>query len=122
MFPQKSQLSGLSPHPLPRFVSVQPARKVPVKPVTILGLLLTLLGGAIILAGGGYAMYHLVSIYYNNVNDPLGQADGAEANVSHQMLIGVGVGAIGILPFLIGSVILKVSLFRRLFAKGAAKR
>jgi hypothetical protein len=51
------------------------------------------------------------------MGDPLGQKAGAETEVSQKMIRAVIIGAIGIPPFLIGSVLLKITLLQKLLGK-----
>lgn len=80
---------------------------------TLIGLFLAIVGAAIIIVGAGMALRELVGLYGGVMNDPLGQPDGEEKRVSDAMIHGVLIGGIGILPFLIGTVMLKTALFRR---------
>ena len=87
-----------------------------------IGLVLSLLGGGVILYGAGLAVVPLVGMYQGAVDHPLDQPEGAEQNVSREMLHGVKIGAIGVVPMLAGSVLMKAAMFQRLRAgKGAAR-
>ena len=95
-----------------------------------LGLILTALGLAIVLFGIGSSLRDLVAIYANAVNsplddpmvggsdDPAGAREGnggtgivGEQAISKHMLRGVWIGAIGIPPLIVGSVLLKWAMF-----------
>ena len=74
---------------------------------TLPAYLLLLVGLLIVLCGIGWALFQLIEIYGAAMNDPLAQPEGAEADVSRRMLLGVAVGASGIIPFLIGMGMLR---------------
>ncbi|MFA6044668.1 MAG: hypothetical protein WC718_06760 [Phycisphaerales bacterium] len=82
-----------------------------------IGIALSLLGGGVILYGAGLAIVPLVGMYQGAVDHPLDQPDGAEQNVSRDMLHGVKIGAIGVVPMLAGSVLLKVAMYQKLRGK-----
>ena len=77
-----------------------------------LGLILLLVGAAFIIAGIVHGLVPLIHLYRGALDDPLGQSATIEQDTSHAMIRGIIIGAIGILPFLIGSVLVKVSIFR----------
>ena len=83
----------------------------------LIGIILTVGGGALVL----YALYHaltpLIGLYQGALNDPL--ADANEQQTSRDMLTAVGVGAIGIVPFIVGSLMIKHVLIRRLLKRRA---
>lgn len=81
---------------------------------TLVGLVLSLVGAGIMLTGAWIALSALLGLYQAALQDPLGQPEGTEKDVSVAMLRGVYIGAAGIVPFLIGSVLLKTVFFRRL--------
>lgn len=81
------------------------------------GLILTLIGGAIMLAGGAYALLPLVRLYQANLADPMAQPQGAEQATSDEMIHGVLIGAVGVPIFLVGIVMMKVALFRKLMKR-----
>ena len=74
---------------------------------TLPAYILLLVGLLIVLSGIGWALFQLMGIYGAVLNDPLAQPAGAEADVSRRMLIGVAVGASGIIPFLVGMQLLR---------------
>lgn len=76
----------------------------------MLGMLLVLAGGAVMLYGIGSALLELVGLYQGAMTDPLGDSREGKA-VSAEMIRHVLTGAIGVLPFIIGTVLLKVSVF-----------
>ncbi len=78
------------------------------------GLLLLLLGIAVMVTGIGLALKPLVDTYAANMQDPMGDKTTAiEDGLRPRMIRGVVIGAAGVVPLLIGSVVLKRSLFRR---------
>lgn len=87
---------------------------------TSLGYSLMLAGGAVLLAGIYVGFAALANFYNDSVVNPLGRADGAEANTSASMLSGVVLGAVGIPPFLAGVVIVRRSRVR--IARGQSLR
>ncbi|MFZ4573953.1 MAG: hypothetical protein ACOYN0_06120 [Phycisphaerales bacterium] len=74
---------------------------------------LILLGGAVLLYGGGGALRELFSLYGSALNNPLDGPPGGEQGLSDRMLHGVKVGAIGLLPLIVGVALLKGSFARR---------
>ena len=92
--------------------------KVPMR--TPLGYMLMLAGGAVLLVGIYVGFAALAGFYNDAVVNPLGRADGAEANTSASMLRGVVLGAVGIPPFLAGVVIVRRSRVR--IARGQSLR
>ncbi len=85
---------------------------------TLLGLILVLLGGAVALIGIGMALLAFASLYQGALADPLNQPDGAEKAVGDAMWRWAMIGVGGLAPFLLGSVLLKMSLFHRLSKRG----
>lgn len=85
-----------------------------------LGLILTLVGGAVVLVGMYMALAPVIHMYQANLENAMGQPDGAEQQVGKDMWKGVIVGAVGIVPFLIGTVLLKAALFRKIRNKFAS--
>lgn len=65
-------------------------------------------------AGAYFALRELAGLYEGALNDPLGQPVDAEKHTSDQMIRGVLIGACGIPPFLLGVILVKASLIRRL--------
>ena len=87
-----------------------------------IGLLLLLIGAAFLIAGIVMGLEPLISLYRGALNNPLGQPGSVEQDTSHAMFHGLAIGAVGILPFLIGSALVKVSLFQKLRKKRARSR
>jgi len=83
------------------------------------GLLLTFVGAAVMLVGIFLALRALVGLYQGVLDDPMGNdqpGGGAEPGVLAQqgMYQGVMIGAVGIVPFLAGVVMVKGAIARRL--------
>lgn len=82
-----------------------------------IGLLLTLVGLAIVLYGMGHALLGVTSIYGNALNSPLDDpaAGGStgEVAISKDMMLYVWIGAIGIPPLMVGTIIIKWALYSR---------
>ncbi len=93
-----------------------------------LGLVLTLVGLAIVLYGFGSALKGLTAIYSNAIESPLdepslGEGSGrgdagsggttGEKAISEKMIDSVMIGAIGLPPLIVGSVLLKWAMFSR---------
>lgn len=74
----------------------------------ILAVLFIFSGSCIIGFGGYKALGALVGIYQSNLQDPLGQPDGAEKAASERMLQGAKVGAVGVPLLLTGSILWKL--------------
>ena len=83
----------------------------------MLGLLLSLLGGGIVIYGASLAILALVGMYQGALEHPLDDPKGGEQSVSRDMLAGVKIGAIGVVPLLAGSILTNVGPFQRLAAK-----
>lgn len=79
-----------------------------------IGLFLMLLGGAIVLAGMGIALRQLIGLYAGVLDDPLGQPEGTEDAAQQAMFRGLILGATGVLPFIVGSALVKGAIVRRL--------
>ena len=82
---------------------------------SLFGLVLALLGAAIICSGIFIAGSALAGLYKGALEHPLDQPENNEATVQHSMTRGVMIGAAGAPPFLLGMVLLKR-------AKARAKR
>jgi len=79
----------------------------------VLGIVLTLLGGAVAVAGLLGALSELVGMYSSALNDAM--ADGPEGKaVGASMMRWAIIGAAGVPFLLVGSVLLKISLFQKL--------
>lgn len=84
---------------------------------TIVGIILAVVGAAVVLWGVFDALLPLMNYYKANVENAMGVPDGAEQQLSSTMIRAVIKGAVGV-PFLIaGSVLLKVSFVQRLRRK-----
>lgn len=78
-----------------------------------LGVILSLVGGAIIVWGIGHALLEISNLYSGATSNPLGQADNAEMQMSHRIMHDAKIGAIGI-PFLLaGGVFLRLARRRK---------
>lgn len=82
---------------------------------TLIGGVLTLVGGALVLYAIYSALMPLLGMYHGALSDPM--ADANEQQVSRDMLAAVGVGAAGIVPFIIGTLMLKSVFIRRAIRK-----
>lgn len=80
----------------------------------LVGLILVLLGTAIMLYGIGDALLDLVGLYQTALDAPLDAPPDYEQHVSSDMLWSVGIGAIGIPPLLIGSFLLHSLIHKKL--------
>lgn len=78
-----------------------------------LGLVLAVIGGATAITCIILALGTLGGLYAGAMNDPLGQPDAAEQNASHAMLVYAGIGALGVVPMVIGVYLVKGSFFPR---------
>ena len=87
---------------------------------TLIAIVLVVAGLLIAFGGIGFAITELVGLYGSTIADPLGEGGGSEKDISRRMLIGVGVGAAGVLPLMIGSAMLKIGLIRKLRERRAA--
>lgn len=77
----------------------------------LIGSVLTIAGGALVLYAIYSALMPLLGMYQGELSDPM--ADANETQVSRDMLTAVGVGAVGIVPFIIGTLMLKSVFIRR---------
>lgn len=92
-----------------------------------LGLFLMLVGAGIMLVGMFLALRSLVGLYKGVLDDPMGDHQPAGAaepgDIAQQgMYQGVIFGAIGIPPFLIGVVMVKGAIIRRIAKAGRQRR
>jgi len=85
-----------------------------------IGLILTLAGGALVLYAIYSALAPLMGMYQGVLADPM--ADANETQVSRDMLVAVGVGAVGIVPFIAGTLMLKSVMIRRAIRKFGGRR
>jgi hypothetical protein len=72
-----------------------------------LGLVLVILGAVLMLGGATLGLAPLVAVYQHAMNDPMGEPAAPEEQTGARMARGLTLGAIGILPFIAGTVILK---------------
>lgn len=94
----------------------------------ITGGILMLVGATIAFVGIGLAVLPVVRMYQENLEDPLamhepeGRETGTdrEKSVPRQMMRGVMVGAVGAVPFTVGSFLVKQAARRRLKAAMSA--
>jgi hypothetical protein len=77
---------------------------------------LVAVGLVVALAGVGSALSELVGLYSATAADPLGERSEAREgkDVSERMFVGVAVGAAGMVPFMIGSAMLKFGFVRKM--------
>jgi hypothetical protein len=80
----------------------------------LLGMIFMAVGGGIMLFGMFLALRELGGLYQGVIDDPLGQPEGAEDDVQQGMIRGVIVGGVGVLPFIIGSVMVKGAIARKI--------
>jgi hypothetical protein len=80
-----------------------------------LGLVLALLGGAVAVTCIALALRELGGLYAGATNDPLGQPETAEADVSRRMLNYAAIGAAGVVPMAIGVALVRGSFLGKRF-------
>ena len=81
---------------------------------TALGLILVLIGAGVMLYGLGTALSELFGLYQGALSDPLAEPKVGEKETSKAMIRAAIIGASGIPFFIVGSVLLKITLFQRL--------
>lgn len=91
---------------------------------SVVGFALVIVGIVIIVFGMYQALRPVVAMYQEAMTDPMGtnaQAtgqpdilDNAKDDVPKQMFRGIAIGAVGLVPLLIGSVLVKIALFQRI--------
>lgn len=79
-----------------------------------LGLIIMLIGAAIVITGIVLALLSLGGLYEGFVTDAMGQPDDAVEITQQGMYKGLIIGGIGIIPFIIGSALVKGSIVRKL--------
>lgn len=79
----------------------------------IIAWVLVLSGGAMVLYGLAEALRPLISVYASNLSDPLGQHEASEDSASAAMFRGVILGALGVIPLLLGTIMLKIMFFKK---------
>lgn len=78
------------------------------------GLIVALVGIGIVVVGIGMALMPLIQTYAANLRDPLGEvASQQEQGLSRSMIRGLIIGAFGVPPLLVGTIMMKRSLLRR---------
>jgi hypothetical protein len=85
------------------------------------GFILMLAGGAVMLYGIYLALRQLIGLYQGVMTDPLGQPEGTEAAVQQGMIDGVKIGAVGVVPFLVGVYLFRGAVARKLRRRLAAR-
>jgi hypothetical protein len=91
---------------------------------SLVGFALVIVGIVVIVFGMYQALRPVVAMYQEAMTDPMGteaQASGqpdildsAKDDVPKQMFRGIAIGAVGLVPLLIGSVLVKIAIFQRL--------
>jgi len=83
----------------------------------IIGLACVLCGGAAMLYGIGTGVWPIIALYRDTLADPMNQAgsqsDDQTQAITANMWRAVTVGFLGAVPFLVGTVLLKMSLFQK---------
>ncbi len=79
-----------------------------------IGLVLVLAGAAIMLAGMWFALREVIALYQTTIADPMGGGASRETDTSSAMLRYVLLGGIGVAPFVVGMVLLKVAFIQRI--------
>lgn len=81
-----------------------------------LGAFLMLVGAAFLITGIAGAALELGHTYQQVLDHPMDDppAGAGTSDLPTRMLIHVGIGAIGVVPMIVGSVMLKVGIIRRL--------
>ena len=65
----------------------------------------------------GLALFQLINMYGAAITDPMKETAATDGKaVRDAMLFWAGIGAVGVLPFIIGSVMLKAAMVRRVRA------
>lgn len=88
---------------------------------TLLALILIALGLGLGLYGIAEALAPFVGLYESALTDPMndaGAAEPAKGEVSRRMLRGVAIGAAGLVPLAIGTIMLKARMIRKLRKRG----
>ncbi len=80
----------------------------------LIGLILLFIGAALIMAGIVMGLLPLIHLYQGALTDAINQPANIEQDTSRAMFRGIIIGALGVLPFLIGSALVKVSIFQKL--------
>jgi hypothetical protein len=85
----------------------------------VVGVILILIGGAVVLAGIGLALWPLIEVYQQNINNAMGDAaTTAETNLQARMLRGVYVGVPGLVVLIAGKMMVKAAIIRKIRASG----
>ena len=88
---------------------------------TLLGIILLVAGAALMLYGIGTALGQFVGLYQGAVDDAMGMKANAEQDASRAMIRAVIIGACGVPLFIVGSVLLKVTVAQRLMGRKQAR-
>lgn len=98
---------------------------------TLVGFVLVMVGIVIIVFGMYRALSPVFAMYQEAMTDPMGTGsagangaasgtgqgsvlDSASGDVPAQMFRGIAIGAVGLVPLVIGSVLIKIAVFQRL--------
>lgn len=87
----------------------------------LLAWLMVFVGGLPILYGVGSALLALIGLYEANITDPLNQPEGAERTIAAEMFRAVIIGGVGVPIFIVGAVMLKITLIQRITRARRAK-
>ncbi len=81
---------------------------------TPLALILVAVGAIVMFYGGGTAVKELMGLYSSTLNDPMRETDGGAEGVRDRMLEGVIIGGVGAVPFVAGTLMLRITILQRL--------
>ncbi|CAG1009169.1 hypothetical protein PHYC_03666 [Phycisphaerales bacterium] len=82
---------------------------------SVIGVSLILVGGAVILAGIGVALWPLIEVYQQNLSNAMGDsATVAETNLQSKMLRGVYIAVPGAVVLVVGKMMVKAAIIRKL--------
>jgi hypothetical protein len=84
---------------------------------TAIALILFLGGMAVVLYGLGSALVELIGLYSSALSAPLDGPAGGEQAVSQRMFRFAIIGACGVPPMLVGSVMLSIGFWGRIVRK-----
>ena len=84
---------------------------------TAIAFILFLGGMAVVLYGLGSALLELIGLYSSALNTPLDNPAGGEQGVSNRMFRYVIIGACGVPPMLVGSVMLSIGFWSRVMRR-----
>lgn len=89
---------------------------------SLVGIILVLLGGAIVIYGVLAGLAPLRGLYEGATNDAMGMPPTAETDASKLMIRAALIGACGVPLLLAGSILLKISIWQRLSRAKRAPR